>query len=168
MKALWTLLLATGFLSIQGCCALGLIRGGPTESAKDRQAAELSKIAQTVRTDNGILVRLEGDIFFATGKTDLTQAAKKQIRAIAKILKKYEGNRIAVVGHTDDVGSFGDNQVLSEGRAKAVQDELVDDGVGRNEVSVAGMGERKPVAANDSDANRALNRRVELEIQPVD
>ena len=169
MKAIWTLLFLFMFVSIQGCCIIGLFtKGNSKESKRDRQARELSEIAETIKTDNGILVRLEGDILFATGKTDLTPGSEKQIRAIANILKKYEGNKIGVTGHTDNVGKLHDNLLLSEGRAKAVKDELVTDGVENKAVTTDGMGERRPVVPNNTAANRTLNRRVELEIQTVD
>jgi OOP family OmpA-OmpF porin len=69
---------------------------------------------------------------------------------------------IDIIGHTDSIGSDAYNMRLSERRAMAVKTFLVDQGVSRSILGVSGMGERQPVASNDTDAGRALNRRVEI------
>ena len=72
--------------------------------------------------------------------------------------------RIKIIGHTDNVGSDAANQKLSEGRAKSVRDNIIERGIERSRIEYEGMGEREPVATNDTDEGRAKNRRVEFEI----
>ena len=69
---------------------------------------------------------------------------------------------IDIIGHTDSIGSDAYNMRLSERRAMAVRNFLVSEGVNSSIIGVSGMGERQPVASNDTDEGRALNRRVEV------
>jgi OOP family OmpA-OmpF porin len=71
---------------------------------------------------------------------------------------------VEVAGHTDSVGSDAYNQKLSEGRAKAVVDYFVSQGVPADRLKAVGYGKTKPVASNKTEEGRAQNRRVELQI----
>lgn len=104
------------------------------------------------------------NVTFAFGKADLTPEAQNALDPIARILNNYPESTISVTGHTDDVGSDADNQRLSEARATSVANFLSQRGVNRMRISQQGMGESSPKAPNTSDANRAINRRVELAI----
>jgi len=88
-----------------------------------------------------------------------------QLKKAVEFIKKHKGSKIRVAGHTDSVGSDAYNQALSERRAKAVVDYFVAQGaVKRADISSVGYGEKKPIATNDTDAGRAQNRRVEVQI----
>jgi len=82
------------------------------------------------------------------------------------------GGQVRVIGHTDNVAisrdGFANNQVLSEKRAQSVAQVLMAKGVDSTRLQVAGMGDKQPVASNDSPQGRALNRRVEIEVLPQD
>ncbi|ANE55271.1 OmpA family protein [Methylomonas sp. DH-1] len=104
------------------------------------------------------------DVTFAFGKSDLTPEAQHALDPVARVLNNYPDSTISVTGHTDDVGSDGDNQRLSEARATSVANFLSSRGVNRMRISQQGMGESSPKVPNTSDANRAINRRVELSI----
>jgi len=80
----------------------------------------------------------------------------------AKGLSDNPSALVKVVGHTDSVGTDGNNQRLSVERADAVRDLLEDRGVGKSRIDVAGRGEREPIASNDTAEGRAKNRRVEI------
>jgi outer membrane protein OmpA-like peptidoglycan-associated protein len=86
---------------------------------------------------------------------------------VSATLAEYDKTVIEVAGHTDSVGSDAYNQQLSERRANSVASYLSGHGVDRSRMVTIGAGEGHPVAANDTDAGRAQNRRVEITIVPV-
>jgi outer membrane protein OmpA-like peptidoglycan-associated protein len=92
----------------------------------------------------------------------LTPEAMAILDKAVGLLDKQEKVVVEVAGHTDSVGTEEYNQKLSERRAIAVKDYLESKGITATRLSAVGYGEAQPVASNDTDAGRALNRRVEL------
>lgn len=86
------------------------------------------------------------------------------LEKLAAALKARNAPAVEVQGHSDNIGPAGDaaRQLLSEVRAKAVAAWLIDHGVARNKVTAKGYGKTKPIAPNDSDLGRALNRRIDI------
>lgn len=144
--------------------ALGGVAGGAYGYKLDKQAKELQKYAETVRTENGIITKLKGDLLFPTGSTSLAGAGKDNVGQISEILKKYPENRITIVGHTDSTGTVDKNQTLSEARAQAVKNLIVAKGVPSESVNAIGAGPSQPVGDNTTKEGRSKNRRVELQI----
>lgn len=144
--------------------ALGATAGGAFGYSMDKQAKELEKIAETKRTENGIITKLKGDILFPSGSPQIKGPAKESINQISDILKKYPQNRITIIGHTDSTGRASTNQELSEQRARAVKAMMVSRGIPADAIKAVGAGENSPVAPNDTKQGRAQNRRVELQI----
>jgi outer membrane protein OmpA-like peptidoglycan-associated protein len=144
--------------------ALGAGIGGLIGNRLDKQAKELEKVAETKRTEQGIVTKLKSDILFDTGKADLKPAAKTNITKLAEILKKYPENVIVVKGYTDSQGSDDLNKALSEKRASAVKEYLFKGGVPDATLSTVGMGKENPVGDNGTSDGRSKNRRVEIEI----
>lgn len=144
--------------------AIGAAAGTGVGYRMDKQAKELAKVAETRRTENGIISKLKSDILFDTGKFDLKPTALKNLADMAAILKKYPENVLTIRGYTDSTGSVTGNQLLSEKRATAVRDELIKGGVPSQTINVVGMGRENPVADNGTPSGRAQNRRVEIEI----
>lgn len=144
--------------------ALGGALGGSIGNRLDKQAKELAEIAETKRTEQGILTKLKSDILFDTGKADLKPAANESLSKMAEILKKYPENVLTIKGYTDNTGSAATNQTLSEKRAAAVKSQLIAGGVPANTITVVGKGPADPVAPNNTADGRAQNRRVEVEI----
>lgn len=102
-------------------------------------------------------------INFATGRAEITPDSAKTLEEIGKLLTQKKEWKFRIEGHTDDVGDKKSNLALSKKRAAAVKDWLVKrNGIEPNRLSTEGFGDSKPVAPNDSDENRAKNRRVEL------
>ncbi|WCS23842.1 OmpA family protein [Methylobacterium sp. NMS14P] len=99
---------------------------------------------------------------FATDRTEILPASAPQIDAVAALLRTDPGLRLAINGHTDGTGAAAHNRTLSDGRAKAVMAKLVAAGIARDRLRAQGFGAASPVAANDGEAGRAQNRRVEL------
>jgi outer membrane protein OmpA-like peptidoglycan-associated protein len=144
--------------------AAGAATGGAVGLYLDKQAKELEQVAETRRTENGILVQLKNDILFGTDSAVLKPEAIDQLTKVGDILAKYEQNRIRIEGHADSSGSASYNEQLSQRRAEAVRSVLLGRGVKEQQMTVLGMGETRPVASNDTAAGRAQNRRVELHI----
>lgn len=144
--------------------AAGGVAGGVVGNQLDRQAAELEKVAETKRTADGILVNLKNDLTFKTGSAELTEEAKNQLAQISAIFAKYPGDRVTVIGHTDDVGPADFNQKLSQQRASSVQGVLLKNGLPASQLQISAMGESQPIAPNKTPDARAKNRRVELKI----
>lgn len=106
------------------------------------------------------------DVLFQFDSAKLTAADKAKLDTVATRLKKEApGAQLRVSGHTDSVGKDAYNQKLSEKRAHSVTEYLIQSGVPRSSfVSVTGAGESHPVADNKTAEGRALNRRVEIQI----
>ena len=133
------------------------------ETRRLRMENELARIAATRRSERGFIVTLPG-IFFDTGKSVLKPGAKNTLTKIADQLKSDAELRVSVEGHTDNVGSEEKNLTLSDKRAQAVRDFLVNAGVPATQITASGKGEGEPVATNKTAAGRQQNRRVELVI----
>lgn len=150
---------------------IGAVVGGAAGTAigayMDKQARELDEElegATVERIGEGIRVTFDSGILFGFDSYELTPQARENVRNMAETLKKYPDTNIIVEGHTDDVGKENYNQRLSERRANAVADYAVGLGVDRNRIETRGFGEEQPVAPNESEVNRAENRRVEVAI----
>jgi outer membrane protein OmpA-like peptidoglycan-associated protein len=138
--------------------------GAVVGSRLDKQRKELETIAETKRTEQGLVTKLKSDILFDSGKAGLKPAAGTNIGQLAAIMKKYPENIITIKGYTDNTGAKTTNEKLSAERAEAVKRALVANGMSAPEISTVGMADANPVAPNDNKTNRAQNRRVEIEI----
>lgn len=136
----------------------------------DKQAKELAQIpnAQVEQTaPDRIVVTMKDSILFDTGSTVLKTASQTTLKQIAEVMVKYPETNMVVKGHTDSVGSEEFNQKLSEGRAGVVKNFLIGEGVAAGRITSIGYGESVPVADNNTEAGRASNRRVEIEVKPA-
>lgn len=111
----------------------------------------------------GIKVKIE-NLFFATNKTVILPTSEQAMSDLASFLLQNPSVTIHITGHTDAVGSDEANQILSEGRANAVRNDLIKRGVAAERMTAEGKGEREHVADNDTEEGRQLNRRVEFTI----
>lgn len=144
--------------------AIGGSLGGVVGKRMDKQAKELEKIAETKRTEQGLITKLKSDILFDTGKSDLKPAAKTNINQLATIMKKYPENILTIKGYTDDTGTTVVNNPLSKQRAEAVREQLIAAGMPANTMSSIGMGAANPVDPSKTKEARSKNRRVEIEV----
>ncbi|MDR0927707.1 MAG: OmpA family protein [Ignavibacteria bacterium] len=103
------------------------------------------------------------NLLFKTGKYDLP-AFVSELNILAEFMQSKPAITVMIEGHTDSVGSNELNDVLSERRADAVKNYLVNMGVKPNRIQTTGFGKRKPIASNDSEFGRSLNRRTEIVI----
>jgi outer membrane protein OmpA-like peptidoglycan-associated protein len=122
---------------------------------------QFNRVLETRETTRGLIVNMSG-VWFDTGKATLKPGAREKLSKIAGILSGHAGLKLEVEGHTDNTGSNELNQELSERRAEAVREFLIQQGVSPASITAHGMGESQPVASNDTAAGRQLNRRVEM------
>ena len=113
------------------------------------------------KTEHGIVITLN-DVLFGTDLSRLTADGIRSAQKLATLLQDEPQRKVLVEGFTDSTGSASHNQALSERRANAVRSALVDLGVAADRIAVRGYGEELAVAANNTAANRQLNRRVEI------
>lgn len=104
------------------------------------------------------------NIQFEHDSYELTESSNEELEALAQLLFMNPTLRIELSSHTDDQGSDKYNDRLSTMRGKAVEKWLLDRGVDGERMVIVGYGKRKPLVANDSDENRAINRRVEIKV----
>ncbi len=116
-------------------------------------------IAKALENDGKIAMN---NVYFDTGKAALKPESNDAIAQIAKALAAHAELKIEIGGHTDNVGVSATNLVLSQHRAEAVRAALIAKGIAAARLTAKGYGDSKPVVANDNDADRAKNRRVEL------
>ncbi|MGH9437272.1 MAG: OmpA family protein [Terriglobia bacterium] len=128
-----------------------------------RLLQQLNSILQTRQTARGLVVTMS-HVFFDTGQATLHQETRETLAKLAGVLLAYPGISIEIDGYTDNTGSEATNEVLSQKRADAVENFLVQQGVPASSIASRGLGESNPVAPNDTATGRALNRRVEIVI----
>ncbi|WP_024459533.1 OmpA family protein [Marinimicrobium sp. LS-A18] len=150
----------------------GAAIGGGVGNYMDRQEAKLRDELQ----GSGVQVRREGDrlylimpgnITFATGRYEIRSDFYSVLDSVAKVLAEFDQTAIKVSGHTDSTGGNQLNQTLSEQRAASVRDYLIRRDVAAGRIQAYGYGPRYPVASNSTAEGRAANRRVELELLPM-
>jgi outer membrane protein OmpA-like peptidoglycan-associated protein len=140
---------------------------GEHEAMNDKAAMraqlseQLNKVLATRDSARGLIVSMS-DVLFDTDKFSLKAGAREKLAKVAGILIAYPTLAIEVGGYTDNVGGDDMNQKLSENRADAVRDYLVEQGVGTASLTAKGFGNASPVASNDNASGRQENRRVEL------
>jgi outer membrane protein OmpA-like peptidoglycan-associated protein len=104
------------------------------------------------------------DVTFEFNKHELRAKFNDLLSAVAEAINMAPELKVEIVGHTDNIGAFDYNRKLSEKRAQTVADYLISKNVDKNRLVIKGMGFDEPVATNDTENGRALNRRVEINI----
>lgn len=128
------------------------------------ETAELQRqidLLEAEATDRGLVLTLD-NVLFETGRADLKPAANESLNRLVSFLNKYQDRNVLIEGHTDNVGTSANNQVLSQHRADSVRSYLLQQGIGSQRLTASGMGESQPVADNDTTSGRQQNRRVEV------
>jgi outer membrane protein OmpA-like peptidoglycan-associated protein len=130
-------------------------------AVREKLRAQLNAVLVTTESARGLIVNLS-DVLFDTARYTIKAPTQVSLAKVATILALYPGLKVQVEGYTDSVGSDEYNQKLSENRANAVHDFLVQNGVPTANVTAAGYGKADPVADNSTAAGRTQNRRVNL------
>lgn len=148
--------------------ALGGLAGHQIGSYMDRQeqalrnAVTASESVNIQRNQDILTATFKSDIFFDFDSSSLKSGAYSEIARVSNVLNQYPKTTIRVEGHTDSTGSESYNMTLSEKRAEAVKNALVQRGVDPLRIQAIGFGESQPVSSSD-----AINRRVNIVIIPI-
>ena len=137
----------------------------------DKQARAIKQAvpdAQVERVGEGINMTFNSGLLFKISSSELSDSARYNLDRIAKVFIEYPETTILVEGHTDNTGTVQYNIDLSKQRANAVSDYLISKGVAKTRFDVKWYGEDQPKYPNDTDANRKLNRRVEVGVMAND
>jgi outer membrane protein OmpA-like peptidoglycan-associated protein len=130
-------------------------------ATREKLRAQLNSVLATTESARGLIVNL-GDVLFDTARYTLKPNAQIALAKVSTILQLYPDLKVQVEGYTDSVGGDEYNQKLSENRANAVHDFLVQNGVPAANVTAVGYGKADPVASNSTADGRRQNRRVNM------
>lgn len=150
----------------------GALAGGAVGAYMDSQERQLREQlrdsdVQVRRSGDTLIVDVPQQVSFDFDSAALRPEGRAALRDVANVLVNNPRTTIDVIGHTDSIGDPAYNQRLSERRAQSVADFLAGQGVRGDRLLIAGMGQRQPIASNATDAGRAQNRRVEIQINPL-
>lgn len=146
--------------------AVGGATGAVIGKQMDKQAKEIAQIpgAEVKRVGEGINVTFQSGVLFDVDQSSLSPSAQTKIKNLADVFKKYPDSYILIEGHTDASGTAEHNMELSERRAKSVAQYVEAQNVDSSRIKTAWYGETQPKFPNDTEANKAQNRRVEFAI----
>lgn len=147
---------------------IGGVAGNVIGNKMDKQAKEIKETlpgAEVERVGEGIKVTLpESIVNFGFDSSNLTETAKTNLDKLSEVLINNPDTNINIYGHTDSKGTDAYNLSLSDRRSASVKSYLTSKGVNASRLFTMGMGEKEPVATNDTEEGRAKNRRVEFAI----
>jgi outer membrane protein OmpA-like peptidoglycan-associated protein len=141
------------------------IEAARAAAAKRVAAEETGAISTEACETRFSVISTAQAIYFKSGSAELDGKSEPLLNSVADIANRCPAARIEVTGHTDSIGSRDANRHLSESRARAVVSYLAQHGVPAARVESAGFGDTRPIAPNDSEANRAKNRRIEFRVK---
>jgi outer membrane protein OmpA-like peptidoglycan-associated protein len=155
---------------------IGAGAGGLTGAAignyMDQQEAELRAQLQgtgvsVTRVGQNLILNMPSNITFATDESVVQPGFNSTLVSVALVLKKFDKTIVDVYGHTDSTGSASHNQTLSQRRAVSVATILANQGIDQRRFYIEGKGSNSPIASNATESGRAQNRRVEIQIAPI-
>ena len=155
----------------------GAIIGGAVGNYMEQQRKDFERvladeiargdISVTKNADNSLVVGMTSSTTFDVDSDSIKSGFYSTMDKISGVVNKYGKTQLVIAGYTDDTGSAAYNLDLSRRRAGSVESYLLSDSVAPQRLSSIGYGEEDPVASNDTDYGRTLNRRVQITIIPV-
>ncbi len=152
--------------AVGGAAGAGVGRMMDNQEREMRQALANSEAAAIRREGNLLAVTLKGDFSFDHNSAALRPGLYSEIDRIANVMLQYPDTVIRVEGHTDSTGTEEYNLELSASRAVAVKNLIVEKGISPYRLETVTFGETRPIATNETEAGRQMNRRVEIKIAP--
>jgi outer membrane protein OmpA-like peptidoglycan-associated protein len=151
---------------------IGGLAGAAVGSYMDQQEAELRAQLQgtgvsVTRVGNQIILNMPSNITFAVDSATVQPGFDETMISVGLVLKKFNKTIVDVYGYTDDTGSDAHNQDLSQRRAVSVATILANQGIDQRRFYIEGRGEEDPIASNATESGRSQNRRVEIQISPI-
>jgi outer membrane protein OmpA-like peptidoglycan-associated protein len=146
----------------------GAIAGNVWSKKMEAQKREMEQatagtgVEVTKTADNQLKLEIPSDISFDSGRSDIKANFRPILDKFATGLQNNLAAKVTIIGHTDNTGSDAVNDPLSVNRAASTRNYLAGKGVASSRISIDGRGSHEPIAANDTQANRAKNRRVEI------
>jgi len=150
---------------IADALATALPKGFSATSDLTVKAALANKLDNTTCQAQLTQTNQRGRILFDTGDTTISEASYGLLDALVYVVNNCAVQRIVVTGYTDSVGSDDNNLALSQRRAQAVADYLIAAGIDKGRIEVVGLGQKNPIASNDTEEGRAMNRRIEFTVE---
>ena len=152
---------------------IGGLTGAAIGRYMDQQEAELRAQLQdtgvsVTRVGNQIILNMPSNITFGVDSAMVQPRFNETLVSVGLVLRKFNKTIIDVYGHTDSSGSDDYNRDLSQRRAVAVATILANQGVDQRRFFIEGRGEEDPIASNASESGRAQNRRVEIQLSPIE
>lgn len=132
-----------------------------------RSALARSEASAVQRHGDLLVVVLQGDLAFDTNSAAIRPGVFSEVERMSNVLDRYPKSVIQVGGHTDGQGSEAYNLTLSQQRADAIKNLMAQLGIIQSRIEAAAFGESQPIASNETEAGRKLNRRVEIKIAPA-
>lgn len=123
-----------------------------------------AEVVQLTQAEQEIVKKAFDNLEFATGKAIIKKESYASLDELAELLKKYNGWKLKIEGHTDNQGKPAANMTLSQNRSKAVAKYLTQKGIDAKRFEVKWYGQTKPIAPNTTEEGRQKNRRVEMTI----
>lgn len=151
---------------------IGGLTGAAIGAYMDQQETELRAQLQgtgvsVTRVGNQIILNMPSNITFGIDSATVQSGFTQTLVSVGLVLKKFNKTIVDVYGHTDDTGSDQHNLDLSQRRAVAVATLLANQGIDQRRFYIEGKGETDPIASNTTETGRAQNRRVEIQISPL-
>ncbi len=148
--------------------AAGAGYGYYVDQQEARLRQELSGTGvQVIRNGDHLQLVMPGNITFASNSADISSSFYPTLNSLVKVFQEFNRNGVDIVGHTDSTGSMDLNMRLSQQRASSVASYLSGQGVAAARISSRGVGPSQPIASNETQAGRAQNRRVEINLRPL-
>ncbi|MEZ0606958.1 OmpA family protein [Fibrella sp. WM1] len=131
--------------------------------SRDKRFRDIKRNLYVLPIQVGSKTILRG-ILFAQSQSELLAGSETELDALMGLLQQYPAMEILVEGHTDNQGDWEPNMKLSEDRVKRVKQYLIDKGIAEARIQTKAWGPSKPIASNETEEKRKLNRRVEFTI----
>ncbi len=158
--------------ALTGALVGGAIGGGVGKYMDNQETKLRERLqgtgVQVQRDGDNLNLIMPGNITFATSNANIRSDFYEVLGSVALVLKEFDKTNVLIGGHTDSTGSDLINQKLSEDRANSVRVYLISQQVRSSRLRAEGYGSHSPVDSNNSEQGRQANRRVEIQLTPVE